>query len=147
MYYIIQENLFKERHFNTLIDYLKRYGLEYEIIPYRPFTEELIFKTDRKDVYEVTDWPNQEQLCDLIQSGDEEESIFSAFTVGELGVMLPDNCESRKCYLLFIAEEEITADRFSIYVDTEAKARAALLIHLLERQIITPEQVNQRLNS
>ena len=51
MYYIIQENLFREFHFKTLIEYLKRYNLEYEIIPFRPFTEELEFKTTRKDVW------------------------------------------------------------------------------------------------
>lgn len=51
MYYIIQQNLFREFHFNTLIEYLKRYNLEYEIIPFKPFTEELEFKTDRKDVW------------------------------------------------------------------------------------------------
>lgn len=51
MYYIIQENLFREHHFNTLIEYLKRYKLEYEVIPFRPFTEELEFKTNRKDVF------------------------------------------------------------------------------------------------
>lgn len=51
MYYIIQENLFKEFHFNTLLEYLKRYKLDYEIIPYRPFTYELEFQTDRKDVW------------------------------------------------------------------------------------------------
>jgi hypothetical protein len=51
MYYIIQENLFKEFHYNTLINYLEKYGLEYEVIPFRPFTYELEFKTDRKDVW------------------------------------------------------------------------------------------------
>lgn len=51
MYYIIQENLFREYHYNTLVEYLNRYGLEYETIPFRPFTELLEFKTDRKDVW------------------------------------------------------------------------------------------------
>lgn len=51
MYYIIQENLFREYHYNTLVNYLKRYGLEYETIPFRPFTNELNFQTDRKDVF------------------------------------------------------------------------------------------------
>src|SRR5687768_17174422 len=51
MYYIIQENLFREFHYNTLVGYLKRYGLEYETVPFRPFTNELKFKTDRKDVW------------------------------------------------------------------------------------------------
>lgn len=51
MYYVIQENLFKEYHFNTLIDHLKRYGLEYELVEYRPFVDNVQVKTDRKDVW------------------------------------------------------------------------------------------------
>lgn len=51
MYYIIQENLFKEYHYKTLVEYLNRYRLEHETIPFRPFTDELVFKTDRKDVF------------------------------------------------------------------------------------------------
>jgi hypothetical protein len=51
MYYIIQENLFREHHFNTLIEHLKRYNLDHEIIPFKPFTNELEFKTDRIDVW------------------------------------------------------------------------------------------------
>jgi hypothetical protein len=51
MYYIIQENLFKEYHYNTLVEYLTRYGLEYEVIPFRPFIYELDFKTKRNDVW------------------------------------------------------------------------------------------------
>lgn len=51
MHYVIQENLFKESHYETLIEYLERYGLSYETVPFRPFTGELQFKTDRKDVW------------------------------------------------------------------------------------------------
>lgn len=51
MYYIIQENLFREFHFNTLTEYLRRYELGYEVIKFRPFTNVLEFKTDRKDVF------------------------------------------------------------------------------------------------
>lgn len=51
MYYVIQENLFKEYHFNTLLAFLKRYNLEYEIVRYTPFVHEVDIKTDRKDVW------------------------------------------------------------------------------------------------
>lgn len=51
MYYIIQENLYREFHFNTMIDHFKKHNLEYEMVPFRPFTDELHFKTDRKDVF------------------------------------------------------------------------------------------------
>lgn len=50
MYYIIQKNTFKEKNYNTIIDTLNRFDLEYEIIDVLPFTDEIKFKTDRKDV-------------------------------------------------------------------------------------------------
>lgn len=50
MYYVIQENLFREHHFSTLINHLGRNGLEYELVPYRPFLDPPV-KTDRKDVW------------------------------------------------------------------------------------------------
>lgn len=51
MYYIIQENLYREYHFKTLLEYLQRYSLEYEIIKFKPFVSDLEFKTTRKDVW------------------------------------------------------------------------------------------------
>lgn len=51
MYYVIQENLFREYHFNTLIDHLKRYKLDYEIVRYIPFSGDILIKTDRKDIW------------------------------------------------------------------------------------------------
>lgn len=51
MFYVIQENIYKEHHFNTLMDYLKRYKLEYEMIPWRPFTGKVEVKTKEKNVW------------------------------------------------------------------------------------------------
>lgn len=51
MYYIIQENLFKEFHHQTLIKHLTDNHLDYEIVKFRPFVDEIEFKTDRKDVW------------------------------------------------------------------------------------------------
>lgn len=51
MYYVIQENLFREYHFNTLIEHLKRHKLDYELVAYRPFVHTVEVKTDRKDVW------------------------------------------------------------------------------------------------
>lgn len=51
MFYVIQENIYKEYHFSTLMDYLKKYNLDYELIPWRPFTGKVEVKTDRKDVW------------------------------------------------------------------------------------------------
>jgi ATP-grasp domain, R2K clade family 3 len=51
MYYIIQENLFKEKHYQLLIDAMERYGLEYEIVKFRPFVHDIEFTTQRKDIF------------------------------------------------------------------------------------------------
>jgi len=51
MFYIIQENLFREPHYQVLIDTLDRMGLGYELCRFIPFVHEIEFKTDRKDVW------------------------------------------------------------------------------------------------
>lgn len=51
MFYVLQENVYKEHHWNTLKDYLERYNLEYEIVPWRPFIGKVEVKTKRKDVW------------------------------------------------------------------------------------------------
>lgn len=51
MYYLVQENTFREENYNVLIDTLERYNLPYEIVKVRPFLEDFEFKTDRKDVF------------------------------------------------------------------------------------------------
>lgn len=51
MYYIIQENLFKEEHYKTLLKMMERFNFDYEIVKFRPFIHEIEFKTDRKDVF------------------------------------------------------------------------------------------------
>lgn len=51
MYYIIQENLFKEEEWNNLIRSLERLQLEYEIVELIPFVDDITFTTNRKDVF------------------------------------------------------------------------------------------------
>ena len=87
---------------------------------------------------------------------------YPAYTVAELGVMLPDGktidpeytqiatCRSysdSSLYVCFcervIGDNEPTIEQFG---DTEAEARAAMLIYLLGNHLTTPEEVNQRLN-
>jgi hypothetical protein len=51
MYYLIQENTHNEKRYATLIETLERMGLQYEIVKFRPFIDEVDFKTDRKDVW------------------------------------------------------------------------------------------------
>lgn len=61
MYYVIQENLFREYGFKALTTHLERlkektkwregYPVDYEIVKYIPFSEQLEVKTERKDVF------------------------------------------------------------------------------------------------
>lgn len=51
MYYIIQENLFREEGHAKLIACLEKFQIPYELVTVRPFIEEVDFKTDRKDVF------------------------------------------------------------------------------------------------
>jgi hypothetical protein len=51
MYYVIQENTFREENYNILVETLDRFNLPYEIVKVRPFLEDFDFKTDRKDVF------------------------------------------------------------------------------------------------
>ena len=51
MYYIVQKQTWVEEQYEELINSLERLELEYEIIDVLPFTDEIEFKTDRKDVF------------------------------------------------------------------------------------------------
>lgn len=51
MYYVIQENLFREYGYKALIQTLERGELEYEIVKYIPFSSDIDVKTERKDVF------------------------------------------------------------------------------------------------
>lgn len=51
MIYLIQDNTFREPHFEKLIETLVRLELDYEVCKYKPFIHEVEFTTDRKDVW------------------------------------------------------------------------------------------------
>jgi hypothetical protein len=51
MYYIIQENLFREEGHAKLINALDKFGMDYELVKVLPFVEEVEFDTDREDVF------------------------------------------------------------------------------------------------
>lgn len=51
MYYIIQENTFREENYNVLVETLERLELRYEIVKVLPFIEDFEYKTDRKNVF------------------------------------------------------------------------------------------------
>lgn len=96
---------------------------------------------------EVTDWPNQEQLYDLIQSGAEGERIFAAYTVAELGEMLPIGFYSVACadHSDWLCDNQNYATANIGASKNEAECRAAMLIHLIESKLITVEEINNRL--
>lgn len=50
MYYIVQQNLFKEKNFDILMNILSRRNLGHEVIRWIPFQEDIQINTDRKDI-------------------------------------------------------------------------------------------------
>ncbi len=62
MFYVIQENLFKEHHYELLLDIMNRFKFEYDIVKYLPFAEDIYEWYDSADtskehvlkVYETT---------------------------------------------------------------------------------------------
>lgn len=87
----------------------------------------------------------------LIDSG--VIKYFVAFTVAELGVMLPINIitarqkhtDTYACIALENGSSDVDYSKDIQHKETEAKARAAMLIYLLENGHTTAEEVNQRL--
>src|SRR5690349_17744828 len=51
MYYLVQQNLFRESNYNILMELFERHKMDYEIITYRPFSDEIKYNTDRKDIF------------------------------------------------------------------------------------------------
>jgi len=51
MIYLIQDNLFREFHQESLISALDKFGLEYEIFKLKASIDEIEFQTNRKDVF------------------------------------------------------------------------------------------------
>lgn len=86
----------------------------------------------------------------------ESRGNYPAFTVAELGVMLPlaksEKSKQTQCwkthdkYGWAMYEDGYIQSGFTVrFEPTEAQARAAMLIYLLENNHITAEEVNQRL--
>lgn len=69
------------------------------------------------------------------------QEIASAFTVAELGEMLPKWFVSEKLKDGWMAKDDMAEPGWNCTSLTEADARAKLLVHLLEHKIITPESL------
>ena len=77
---------------------------------------------------------------------------YDALTTGELGAALPHRFISYKsndrfdlAEGLYYVSSLLVAECPRIYGSSEAQARAAMLIHLLENNLITADEVNERL--
>jgi len=51
MYYVVQENIFRDYNYNNLLIALNRLDLSHEIVSIYPNRETIIFETERKDVF------------------------------------------------------------------------------------------------
>jgi hypothetical protein len=51
MYFVVQENMFKETHYQMMIEILEKFKFDYEIVKFIPFCHDIEFKTERKDVW------------------------------------------------------------------------------------------------
>lgn len=110
--------------------------------------------TKVSDVYIVYGTVSGQELPHYDESVIKE--CYSAYTVSELGVMLPElyvsgytyKRDSCICCHYKEAARKGSNDRYEKWMgkgNTEAEARAALLMYLLENNLTTPEEVNQRL--
>jgi hypothetical protein len=58
MHYVIQENIFRESHYQLLIDTVRRYGLSYDIVRIFPFVDKIVRVSDIPDgPFDVDDLP------------------------------------------------------------------------------------------
>lgn len=76
-----------------------------------------------------------------------EEIIVDAFTVAELGIMILKNPKNTDIFIDWDGQYIFKAEKSVKICNTEAEARAAMLIYLLENNLTTPEEVNNRLNN
>ena len=80
----------------------------------------------------------------LINDDGNEREGYSAFTVAELGEMLPKEVRSGALWWLEIVRSEAWRFKYGKIIftagtgDTEADARAKMLIHLIEKGIVMP---------
>jgi hypothetical protein len=79
----------------------------------------------------------------------QDKATLSMFTGSELGVMLPDDTRSyrydNRWSVVLPIEGKMTVLTFEDDKN-ESQIRGALLIHLIENDLITVEQINERIN-
>lgn len=73
--------------------------------------------------------------------------VYPAFTVAELGVMILNNPKNTDIFIDWDGQYIFKGEKGVKICNTEAEARAAMLIYLLENNLTTLEEVNTRLNN
>ena len=122
----------------------------------------------RADEYEFALVPDGWVVDDAVPDLRYWESVatcheqYSAFTVAELGVMLPHDLEEFQLSTWYAPKRKLYRSQYRLnrgsisdedfpedfaQGTTEAECRASMLIHLLESGKLTPEEVNNRLTS
>lgn len=85
-------------------------------------------------------WFNLNNKIVIVFKGQDTRKFYSAFTVAELGEMLPKGCFSLKTeseeFPYRCEYKQINGYTSASGADTEAEARAKMLIYLLENKLI-----------
>ncbi len=79
------------------------------------------------------------------EDSDIDANDFSAYTVAELGVMMPSGYDTMHSTMGGRRWFDLDGMDDREYYKTEAEARAAMLIYLLENNILKVDEVNNRL--
>ena len=113
----------------------------------------------RQDVsqfyWSVLNYATADELPRVIHRSDSKKKcgrkLVAAPTTGELGEMLPPHLQINKYlssrFLWSVTWLDMKGGSYSGKADTEAEARAKLLIHLLEQKIVTVDSVNRRMGA
>ncbi len=107
----------------------ERQGQKHSSNPY-------VFHSEEKNIYENGNEDLAEGNDDYTGHYRTERKIYSAFTVAELGEMLPDTSYSQKCGKWVCKDNNSEYFLLQQTADTEADARAKMLIYLIDSKLI-----------
>lgn len=80
MHYIVQENIFKEPHYNLLIDTLEKLKLSYQVVRVFPFVDKVV---DLKDIPEDNNF-NLDELPEVNPNTNEKIFVFGAVKMARI---------------------------------------------------------------
>lgn len=83
MFYLIQENLFREHHYDMLIKTIERYGFEYRVVRVHPYIDTIV------DVEDIPDTPYvADELPELKIDTDQKIFVFGSVKLARLSTEL-----------------------------------------------------------